>query len=167
MKTILAPVDFSGITSAVVDGAVSLGRSVGGRVVILHVVAPSIVPGDSTSMVVDLSQMKAEEAKGAATRLAGLKARFRDSGVEVDTVEVGGLPTVQILEQAEAAGADYIVMGSHGHGAIYDLLIGGTTHAILKRARCPVVVIPALRGKSAGGAEKQGRLSAGESGGKA
>ena len=154
MKTILAPVDFSGVTSAVVDNALSLGRAVGGRVVILHVVAPSIVPGDSTAMAVDLSQMQAMEEKGAAIQLSGLKARFRDSGVDVDTVEVGGMPTVQILEQAEAVGADYIVMGSHGHGAIYDLLIGGTTHAILKRARCPVVVVPAHRGGSAGGAKK-------------
>jgi nucleotide-binding universal stress UspA family protein len=68
-----------------------------------------------------------------------------ERGAEIETVEAGGLPTLVILEQAQRLAADYIVMGSHGHGAIYDLLIGGTTHAILKRARCPVVVVPALR----------------------
>jgi nucleotide-binding universal stress UspA family protein len=34
------------------------------------------------------------------------------------------------------------VMGSHGHTAFYDLLVGSTTHAVLKRAKCPVVIVP-------------------------
>ena len=145
MKTILAPVDFSEITSAVVANAVALGRAVGGRVVVVHVVPPAIMPADNTSVVVDLSRMQAVEAAGAAQQLARIKAEHRDGGVEVETAEVGGMPTVEILAQAKALGADYIVMGSHGHGAVYDLLIGGTTHAILKRARCPVVVVPSPR----------------------
>jgi len=161
MKTILAPVDFSAITPAVVENAASLARAVGGRIVILHVVAPAIVPGDSSSMVVDLSRMQARAETGAAAQLSALKARLREGGLEAEAVEVGGIPTVQILEQAGALGADYIVMGSHGHGAVYDLLIGGTTHAILKRARCPVVVVPAQHG---GAGKGRGRRRAGEPG---
>lgn len=161
MKTILAPVDFSAITPAVVENASSLARAVGGRVVVLHVVAPAIVPGDSSSMVVDLSRMQARAETGAAAQLSALKSGLREAGLEAEAVEVGGIPTVQILEQAGALGADYIVMGSHGHGAVYDLLIGGTTHAILKRARCPVVVVPARR---AGPDEGRGRRGAGERG---
>lgn len=160
MKTILAPVDFSGITHSVVENAVALGRAVGGRVVILHVVPPAIIPGDSTAMVVDLSQVQIKEATGAAIQLSRLKEQFGGSGVGLETVEVGGIPTVQILEQAKALGADYIVMGSHGHGAIYDLLIGGTTHAILKKARCPVVVVPAPGVAAAGGAKRKRRRPA-------
>ena len=155
MKTILAPVDFSPITQAVVDNAALLARAVGGRVVILHVVDPAIVPGESSSMVVDLSRMQARAEAGAAARLAELAAGLRREGVEAEAAEVGGLATVQILEQAGARGADYIVMGSHGHGAVYDLLIGGTTHAILKGARCPVVVVPAPRGDAGKAAERR------------
>lgn len=96
-------------------------------------------------MVMDLSEVCTREANGTSARLARLKSELRDKGAEVETLEAGGLPTVVILEQAQRLSADYIVMGSHGHGAIYDLLIGGTTHAILKKARCPVVVVPSLR----------------------
>lgn len=145
MKTILAPVDFSPITQAVLESAASLARAVGGRVVILHVAAPAIVPGDGTPMATDASQMHARDSTGSALQLSGLKAALDAGGVEAETVEVGGLPTVQILDQAGVLGADYIVVGSHGHGAVYDLLIGATTQAILKRARCPVVVVPARR----------------------
>jgi nucleotide-binding universal stress UspA family protein len=165
MKTILAPVDFSGITRSVVENAVALARAVGGRVMILHVVPPAIIPGDSTAMVVDLSQVQTKEATGAAIQLSRLKEQFGGGGVDLEAVEVGGIPTVQILEQARALGADYIVMGSHGHGAIYDLLIGGTTHAILKKARCPVVVVPAPRAAAAGGSKRRGRRPAEKPGG--
>jgi nucleotide-binding universal stress UspA family protein len=33
-------------------------------------------------------------------------------------------------------------MGSHGHTAFYDLLVGSTTHGVLMRANCPVVIVP-------------------------
>ena len=47
-----------------------------------------------------------------------------------------------ILKTAEEQRADFIVMGSHGHTAFYDFLVGSTTHGVLKSAPCPVVVLP-------------------------
>jgi nucleotide-binding universal stress UspA family protein len=38
--------------------------------------------------------------------------------------------------------ADFIVMGSHGHGALYNLLIGGTASGVIQKAPCPVVIVP-------------------------
>ena len=52
-----------------------------------------------------------------------------------------GAPIQHIVRQA--ASADYVVMGSHGHTALYDLLVGSTTHGVLMRAKCPVVIVPA------------------------
>jgi universal stress protein A len=34
------------------------------------------------------------------------------------------------------------VLGSHGHTAFYDLLVGSTAAGVLKHAPCPVVVVP-------------------------
>jgi nucleotide-binding universal stress UspA family protein len=39
------------------------------------------------------------------------------------------------------------VMGSHGHTALYDLLVGSTTHGVLMRAQCPVVIVPSAKQK--------------------
>jgi hypothetical protein len=36
-----------------------------------------------------------------------------------------------------------IVMGSHGHGALFNLLMGTVCNGVLRKARCPVVVVPA------------------------
>ena len=32
--------------------------------------------------------------------------------------------------------------------ALYDLLVGSTTHGVLMRAKCPVVIVPASKGES-------------------
>jgi len=35
-----------------------------------------------------------------------------------------------------------LVVGSHGHGAVYDLLVGSICNGLLKRAAIPVLVVP-------------------------
>lgn len=43
-----------------------------------------------------------------------------------------------ILEDAEAFGADLIVVGSHGHGMLECFLLGSVSQALSLRARCSV-----------------------------
>ena len=38
-----------------------------------------------------------------------------------------------------------IVMGSHGHTALFESVIGSTVSAVLKRAVRPVVIVPRMR----------------------
>jgi nucleotide-binding universal stress UspA family protein len=54
----------------------------------------------------------------------------------------------EILECARAVKADAIVMGRHGHGAMYNLLVGSVTEGVLKRASCPVFLVPSAERKS-------------------
>jgi nucleotide-binding universal stress UspA family protein len=57
-------------------------------------------------------------------------------------VQLTGSPATLILAQAKIEDADYIVMGSHGHTALYDLLVGSTTYQVLRRTSCPVLIVP-------------------------
>lgn len=48
-----------------------------------------------------------------------------------------------ILRSAEIRGADMIVMGSHGHGAIHRVVhLGSVSKYILRHSRIPIIVIP-------------------------
>jgi nucleotide-binding universal stress UspA family protein len=38
--------------------------------------------------------------------------------------------------------ADFLVVGTKGRGALSRLVLGDTTHDIIKRTPCPVVVVP-------------------------
>ena len=148
MKTILAPVDFSPISDAVVDEASRLARATHGRVVLLAVIQPPVVMSEYAAMM-DIVEITSAGEKHATRQLAKLEQRLKADGVTTETLHAVGSPIGHILEQAKKVGADYIVMGSHGHTAFYDLLVGSTTHGVLMRTTCPVVIVPAVKDKSA------------------
>lgn len=152
MKTILAPVDFSPATRGVVAVGLELARSLGGRVVLLHAVQYPVITTDY-GLTADMLQETIEVNEHAARRqLAHLETSFSDEGVPVSSRIVQGFPAGNIIEEARSLGASYLVLGSHGHTALYDLLVGSTTHAVLMKAPCPVVVVPrAERKKAASG----------------
>lgn len=145
MKTILAPVDFSGATDAVVAEATALARALDGRVVLLTVIQPPAITNEYSALMDNLAEIVAAGEKNAAKRLSELEAKFRAEKIPVETIQVNGPPIRLIVEQAKKLEADYIVMGSHGHTALYDLLVGSTTHGVLMRAACPVVITPASK----------------------
>jgi nucleotide-binding universal stress UspA family protein len=46
---------------------------------------------------------------------------------------------------AASADLDLLVCGSRGHGPLQTLLLGGVSHALVREAACPVLVVPAER----------------------
>lgn len=53
-----------------------------------------------------------------------------------------GKPEDHILEQAKERNCDIIVMGSHGHGALIDTVLGSTARRVLRESKIPVFVVP-------------------------
>ncbi|HEX2855373.1 MAG TPA: universal stress protein [Opitutaceae bacterium] len=147
MKTILAPVDFSDATDAVVAEATALARALHGRVVLFNVVKPPSIPAEYPPLLQDAAEIIAEGEKHAAQALAGLEAKICSDFVTAEHHHAVGAPISLILEEAAQRKADYIVIGSHGHTALYELLIGGTAQGVLKRAKCPVLIVPATKVK--------------------
>ena len=141
MKTVLAPIDFSPISRLVVDEAIVIARGMDARLVLLHVVPPA------TALATEFAEkefganhiLRAE--KRAMAELTAWQSRLRDEGVTAHAIHRIGQPGSEILDQAERLDADYIVMGSHGHGAFYELLVGSTTMRVLNTAKCAVMIV--------------------------
>jgi nucleotide-binding universal stress UspA family protein len=146
MKTILVPVDLSDATSRVCAAACDLARRIGGRVVLLHVVAPPpVIMNDYYAFDTGhMAQAMVAVEKSATRKLVALARRFAKS-CPIKTLQVTGQPVGTILAKASALKAAYVVMGTHGHGAMFDLIVGSTAHGILRKARCPVLVVPGRR----------------------
>ena len=143
MKTVLAAIDFSPVSQGVLRVATELARAIQGRVLLLNVVqAPSIVT-DLAPLVSEVLQFTAEIERGARRHLHRIQKRLAGCGVTVETICCQGFPVATIIAYAKKVEADYVVLGSHGHTAFYDLIAGGTASGVLKRATCPVVVVPA------------------------
>lgn len=142
MKTILVPVDFSAITARVISAAADLARAHKAGLVLLNVTPPITMVGDDTAYLESLGVLYDLESKSAVKRLDLLQRATAKRGVPVRVVHLSGPAVPLIIDQARKLRADMIVIGSHGHTAFYDLLVGSTAHGVLKRATCPVLVVP-------------------------
>jgi nucleotide-binding universal stress UspA family protein len=147
VKTILTPVDFSSSTPAVVAQAAMLARSFNGRVVLLSIIQPPVITSEYAPLMENIAEITAAGEKAAAKHLSRLQDELQRESIPSESVQLNGAPVPHIIEQAKKFAADYIVMGSHGHTALYELLVGSTTHGVLMRASCPVVITPAAQEK--------------------
>jgi nucleotide-binding universal stress UspA family protein len=149
MKTILVPLDLSPATVKVCDAACDLARLTGARLILLHIIQPppvvmsEVYAFDATQ----LTDLQTTAGKVAGHKLKALARHCEKRGVRVTAVQRNGAPVAAILAKAASTRAGCIVMGTHGHGAIYDLLVGSTTHGVMKKAPCPVLVVPPVRRK--------------------
>jgi nucleotide-binding universal stress UspA family protein len=144
MKNILVPVDFSDVTPTVVETARKFAAAFQGRLIVLNVAEPEpdfvgFEAGPPTVRITAARDYKVERQ-----RLDDIKTRLLASGCDVTALHIQGPIVDKILHEAGEQQADLIVIGSHGHGAFYDLLVGSITHGVIKEARCPVVVVPAI-----------------------
>jgi nucleotide-binding universal stress UspA family protein len=84
----------------------------------------------------------AEEFKREHDQIHEFADRLREQGHEVTALLVQG-PTVQtILEQAEKLDAEVIVVGSHGRGKLFDLVVGSVSAGVIRKSPVPVLVVP-------------------------
>jgi nucleotide-binding universal stress UspA family protein len=142
MKTLLVPVDFSDVTPDLLATAAKMVKALAARVVLVHVVAPEpefigYEPGPQ-SVRNSVARDMVQERRALHDAEAELVAK----GVEVTALTLQGYPVEKIVAEAERQSADMLIMGSHGHGALYQLLVGSVTEGVMRRVNCPVLVVP-------------------------
>jgi len=130
MRTLLAAVDFSEVSEAVVRLAVREAQLSNGQLHLLHVSQRSEA----------LSEFEEER-----NELLSLAARCDVERTQLETEVVHGDPGIEILAAIERVKPDLVVVGSHGHGAIYDAVVGSVAEMLLRKSPCPVLVVPPLR----------------------
>lgn len=84
------------------------------------------------------------EAAIAGEAEATLNAAVRTidrPGLSVDRRILHDRPASAIVAEAGTFGADLIVIGSRGHGALASMVLGSTSHEIVDHAPCPVLVV--------------------------
>ncbi len=144
MNTLLVPLDFSEATDALLEEAGKLARSLNAKVVLLHVIEPvvSYIPvGASMDVLAAPIQENLPDQETIQKRLDQLAGRL--GAIPTASHAVIGTAVNEILDCAESEEATYILLGSHGHGALYHLFSGSVVTGVLKKSKRPVIVIPA------------------------
>ena len=140
--SLLVSIDFSEVTDAQIDIVDSLA-SPKREIHLLHVTEPDPSFVGLEAGPEEVQKQVASELQHAHDALNALADRLRANGHTVDTLLVPG-PTVQtIIEQAAKLDADVIVMGSHGRGKLFDLVVGSVSAGVIRKSPVPVLVVPA------------------------
>jgi nucleotide-binding universal stress UspA family protein len=142
---ILVAVDLSPASEKVVEAARGIAELTGATVYILHVAEPDPdFVGYDAGQEVARTQV-VQELRREHRAVQALAEDLRGEGLDATALLVRG-PTVQTtLKEAENLKAGLIVVGTHGHGAVYDVLIGSYSAGIIRRSKLPVLVVP-IRG---------------------
>jgi nucleotide-binding universal stress UspA family protein len=162
IKKILYATDLSETAVHAFSYAVSLANMYGAGITILHVLAE--FPGEQFILNMinteTWKEIKARHYSEARDELIGKKKdrialkevlqAFSEeaNGNEEDQIFVtdeiliqSGAPAETIVQTAKERNCDLIVMGTHGHGAIADVLIGSTAKWVVRQSPIPVLVI--------------------------
>jgi nucleotide-binding universal stress UspA family protein len=163
MKRILVPIDFSDATPRVIDLARQLAKALDAEIHLVHVreLAAAATPGTlgyGLAGMPELAPMSGvpvpgldpmpqpiAETEDQKSRLARWQKEIAQDGIKVSLHEPTGAVADEILDQADAIEADFIVMGTHGHSAMYNLLVGSATKGVLKHAARPVLLVPGAK----------------------
>jgi nucleotide-binding universal stress UspA family protein len=73
--------------------------------------------------------------------LAPARSAMAKAGLQLETLFKLGPLGETIAEAAETGGFDLIVMGSHGHGSLANLVMGSVATEVLKASKVPVLLV--------------------------
>ncbi len=154
IKNILYATDLSESARHAFSYAALLADSLHAEIAVLHVLEE--IPASSKSQLIDymgeetwnsLRELKRSDFQ--ETIRGRLEDFCKEAGEELtecrnmvrDMLIREGNPSVQILEEMERGDYDMLVIGTHGHGALADALMGGTARRVVRRCAKPVTVV--------------------------
>jgi len=144
-RTIVVPVDGSEPSNSAVSFALRMAAESGAQVTFAHAVETAkIVAMTSASSVAPQYALEAAMDAGKEI-LAEALSQAQQAKVVATTELIEGDCVSSLLELADRAHADLIVVGSHGRSGLSRVLLGSVAEGILRRARVPVLVTHAAK----------------------
>lgn len=139
---LLVPLDLGDTTERVLAVVRRVAQATGGAVVLMHVAEPdpAFVGYEAGPQVV--REQVAREYRDEHRALQAHADTLRAEGFDTTALLMQGPTAKTILAEAERLGVDLIVMGTHGHGAMFDLVVGGVSDAVLRHSVVPVLLVP-------------------------
>lgn len=143
-RRILVCTDGSVLAQRAAREGVKLAAKLHASVVALLVTPPFEPPkGYETSPLAAQIERHMRDSKAAATRWLGAIAESaRAAGVRCATLHLGQFPPAStIVETAKEQRCDLIVMGSHGRGALGQMMLGSVTSRVAATCSVPLLIV--------------------------
>jgi len=140
-KVIIFPTDFSRQSLSALAWARKMAQAEGAAIHCLYAIEMPHYYGtfiNSAAVMPSANELKDFGEQRMKEFVAEHAAEFGPAPV---TAVLVGKPAMEIVDYAVDKGALMIVMATHGYRGIKHALLGSTTEAVLRGARCPVLVI--------------------------
>jgi nucleotide-binding universal stress UspA family protein len=140
MRSVLLATDGSPTAEKATETAIELALALDTELVIVSVWnIPYTTVGFAAAPVNgELAKLSEEQARKITVEAA---ARAEEVGVEARSVVLRGLPVEEICVAAEKFKPRFLIVGSHGWGAVKRALFGSVSTGVLHHATCPVLVV--------------------------
>ncbi len=139
---LLAAVDLSKASSYVIEAVHRVALATDAEVYVLHTILPLPgIAGPEFNPVTEQQELS-ERYLDERDELNELVTQLVDADVNASALMAQGDPVKTILRQAERLDAELVVVGSHGHGMMFDALVGSISAGILRKSTIPVLVVP-------------------------
>jgi nucleotide-binding universal stress UspA family protein len=141
MKTIVIATDGSASAQQAVEFGLELAAEQKAEPIFVHVVpAVDVVPAAGFGVTSAWPHKVTESDRAPLEEAARLAS---EHGMHTRTELLRGNPADEIVAYSDTVDADLIVMGSRGHGAVLNALLGSVSHGVLHEARRPVLIVRA------------------------
>ena len=140
-SVIVVPTDFSDHSLRALPYALGLAEKYGAEVKILYVNEPALQVSDMAWVGVDDGALKDEHVSEARKNMERIMRDQIPPEMSVETEVRSGDAVEEIIQFAEDAGADLIVMATHGRGGLSHILMGSTAEQVIRKASCPVLTL--------------------------
>jgi nucleotide-binding universal stress UspA family protein len=153
LARILYATDFSPTARAAWPWVLALAEPTAAAVELLHVTLQAVPDRDlSPDILGRMARLLEERGQTEAERFLQESERRWPGRLPRERVQVHVGPGVagdQIAHQAQARGADLIVMGTHGWSGLVRWMLGSVTQHVIQIAPCPVLTVgPEAQGEA-------------------
>lgn len=143
LKKVLVATDFSEPSEAALAYGRELARSLGGQLVVLHVVNDTFAAtAGPDGFVFTNPGMQASVNAAGQKRVDDLiSVEDRTLLGAQGTVVTSDAPASAIVKYAKDSDVNLIVIGTHGRGGMAHLLLGSIAERVVRIAPCPVLTV--------------------------
>jgi nucleotide-binding universal stress UspA family protein len=134
--SVLIATDFSSCSRAAVRLAAAIARGKGVPLIVVHAIDPLVLQGNP----IGLSVIGRDFTAAAESLMAEEVEALRGESTEVEVVMPFGAPFEVIREAVAAKRPELVVLGTHGRRGAARFFVGSVAEAVVREARCPVLV---------------------------
>lgn len=142
IQNIMVAVDFHDSVGDILGFAESLAQKYNARIWVVHVIEPNPDFVGSIAGPQYIEDLEEDDLREEHRTLQSICDTFLDKEIEFKALTIEGSTVDTVLEEASKLEADLLVVGTHKHGFLYNLLSESVSLELFRKVNIPLLTIP-------------------------